>query len=199
MEYATFGSALHRRRCEYLAELRSVQRALVLGDGDGRFTAELLRQNPSVFVDSLELSESMSRVAATRIASCPNGPSRIRQVCEDARTAHLAGSYDLVTSHFFLDCFTTDELQALVPRITAHLNTGGRWLISEFEIPPAGLRRHLATLLVKALYVSFRILTGLRTNRLPDYRSVLKSNGYVLTASNAGMAGMLVSEIWQHA
>ncbi len=198
MEYATFGPALHRRRREFLENVGAVGRALVLGDGDGRFTADFLRQNPIAFVDSLEMSEAMSRLAFMRVRRLPNGASRVRQLREDARTAHITGSYDLVTAHFFLDCFTTEELKDLIPRITAHLNPGGRWLISEFQIPASGLCRYLAKLVVKGLYVSFRVLTGLRTNRLPDYRSVLKSNGYALTASKTGMAGLLVSEIWQH-
>lgn len=198
MEYATFGPALQRRRCEFLSDVASVDRALVLGDGDGRFIAKFLRRNPTALVDSLESSESMSRLAAMRIAGSPDGPSRVRQLREDARAAQLTGNYDLVASHFFLDCFTTDEIRNLIPLITAHLRPGGRWIISEFQIPPSGFRRYLAQFVVRALYVSFRILTGLRTSRLPDYRSILKNNGYILTASRAGIAGLLVSEMWQH-
>jgi SAM-dependent methyltransferase len=196
MEYLTFGPALHRRRCEFLNQTISRGSVLILGDGDGRFTAEFLRCNKTAFVDSVESSESMSRLAAARIARLPDGQSRVRQLRQDIRAAQLSGNYDLVITHFFLDCFTTEDLEELVPRITAHLKPGGRLVISEFQIPARGLRRYLAKLLIRALYLCFAILTGLETRQLPDYRRILQTNGYRRTESRTGLAGMLVSEIW---
>jgi ubiquinone/menaquinone biosynthesis C-methylase UbiE len=199
MEYLTFGRALQRRRCALLSNISTARAVLILGDGDGRFTAELLRQNTTALVDSVDCSKSMVRIAAARIARSPNGRSRVRQVLADVQAMPLIGSYDLVVSHFFLDCFTTEELDQLIPRISAHVNPGGRWLISEFQIPSTGLRRYLATVVVKALYMSFAVVTGLRTKRLPNYREILIENGYVRTALKPGASGMLVSEIWEHA
>jgi trans-aconitate methyltransferase len=198
MEYFAFGPALHRRRCEFMNEITSARKVLILGDGDGRFTAAFLRQNPTALVDSLESSKNMSRLAAARIANSPNGRERVRQLREDARTARLPGRYDLVVAHFFLDCFRTEELETLIPRIAAHLTPGARWLISEFQIPSSGLNQYFAALLVKALYLSFGLLTGLEAARLPEHRKVLERNGYIRIASKTGLAGMLVSEIWEH-
>jgi hypothetical protein len=140
----------------------------------------------------------MSRLAAERIAKSPNGPARVRQLPEDARTALLTRNYDLVVAHFFLDCFATEELEGLIPRIAARLTPGAKWVISEFQIPPSGLGRYFAAFVVKALYMSFGLLTGLKGARLPDHRRVLEGNGYRRTASKTGFAGMLVSEIWEH-
>lgn len=197
MEYLSFGPALQRRRCEFLNRTASHRAVLILGDGDGRFTAAFLQRNKTAFVDSLESSQSMSRLAAARIARLPDGQSRVRQRQEDIRAAQLSGTYDLVITHFFLDCFTREELEELVPRITAHLKPGGQWVISEFQIPSRGLPRYLAKLAIKALYLSFAILTGLKTRQLPDYQRVLQKNGYRRTDSRTGLAGMLVSEIWE--
>jgi spermidine synthase len=197
MEYLTFGPALHRRRCEFLRQTTSGRAVLILGDGDGRFTTEFLRCNKAASVDSVECSQSMSRLAAARIARLPGGSSRVRQIQQDIRTAPLSGTYDLVITHFFLDCFTTEELEDLIPRITTHLRPGGGWLISEFKIPSPGLHRYVAKLLIKALYLSFAMLTGLKTRQLPNYERVLQKNGYCRTDSRTGLAGMLVSEMWQ--
>jgi SAM-dependent methyltransferase len=197
MEYLTFGPTLHRRRREFLCDTARTRSVLILGDGDGRFLAEFLRHNTNAVVDSVERSRSMTHLAAARIANAPNGPRRVRQLIEDAGTVQLPRSYDLVVTHFFLDCFTTKELERLIPRITAHLHPRARWIISEFQIPSSGLRRQLARLVIKLLYLCFGVLTGLKTRRLPDYHDVLESNGYIRTASKAGVAGMLVSELWQ--
>jgi trans-aconitate methyltransferase len=199
MEYMTFGPALHRRRCEFMKEFDSARSVLILGDGDGRFTAEFLRANATASIDSLESSEGMTRLAATRIAESPEGPARVRHFREDVRSVQLPGRYDLVVAHFFLDCFTTRDLETLIPRIVAHLTPGAQWLISEFQIPASGVRRYFAKFVIKALYVNFRVLTGLKVSRLPDHRQVLRANGYIRTAFKTGFAGMLVSEIWEHA
>jgi SAM-dependent methyltransferase len=197
MEFLTFGSALHRRRCQFLSQTDSHRAVLIIGDGDGRFTADFLHCNQTAAVDSVECSQSMSRLAAARIARLPGGPLRVRQIQQDIRTAPLSGPYDLVITHFFLDCFTTEELEELIPRITAHLQPGGRWVISEFKIPSCGLRRQFGKLLVKALYFSFAMLTGLKTRQLPNYEHILESNGFSRTESQTGLAGMLVSEMWK--
>jgi SAM-dependent methyltransferase len=197
MEYLTFGPALQRRRCEFLDQTASHRAVLILGDGDGRFTAEFLRCNKTASVDSFECSESMSRLAAGRIARLHGSQSRVRQLGQDIRAAQLSGTYDLVITHFFLDCFTTEELEELVPPITAHLQPCGRWLISEFQIPSRGLSRYVAKLVIKLLYLGFAVLTGLKPRELPDYRRVLQTNGYRRTDSRTGLAGMLVSEIWE--
>lgn len=197
MEYLTFGPELQRRRREFLNETANARSVLILGDGDGRFTAEFLQQNRSAIVDWVECSQSMADLAARRIARAPNGPRRTRQILQDAQMVRLNGSYDLAVTHFFLDCFSTEELERLVPRITAHVRPGGRWIISEFQVPSSGLGRPVATLVIKLLYMTFGLLTGLKTRRLPNYRRVLESNGYIRTAAETGLAGMLVSEMWQ--
>lgn len=199
MEYLTLGPALHRRRREFLKDIATAQSVLILGDGDGRFTADFLRRNTEALVDSVESSRSMADLAAARIARAPNGPRRVRQLLDDARTVRLMGSYDLAVTHFFLDCFTTEELERLIPRITAHIRPGGRWIISEFQIPSEGLRRQVAKLVVKLLYAAFGVLTGLKTRCLPNYRQVLENNGYIRTAAKSGFAGILISELWQRA
>ena len=197
MEYATFGPALHRRRCEFLTQMATARSVLILGDGDGRFTAEFLRRNTNAFIDWVECSRSMANLAAARIARAPDGPRRVRQIAEDARNVRLTGLYDLAVTHFFLDCFTAEELERLIPQITAHICPGGSWIISEFQTPSSGVRRQVATLLIKLLYVAFGVLTGLKTRQLPDYRRVLENNGYFRTALKTGVAGLLVSEVWQ--
>jgi len=45
LEYLVFGRALERRRFEYLNDMADARHVLILGDGDGRFTAEFVRRN----------------------------------------------------------------------------------------------------------------------------------------------------------
>ncbi len=195
MEYASFGAALHRRRCYFLSEL-DAHHVLLLGDGDGRFLAEFVRRYPSVRIDVLDCSRRMLALAAHRAPAC----DRIHFHHSDAVRDPLPGrDYDLIVTHFFLDCFTPTELCDLVAKISAAAAPNARWILSEFHLPPAGWRRLRAKLWIGSLYFAFRVLTGLRARALPDYVAALRlrSQGFERRTQDLASAGLLTSELWK--
>jgi ubiquinone/menaquinone biosynthesis C-methylase UbiE len=193
LEYLTFGRALERRRFEYLDELSAARRVLILGDGDGRFTARLTAHNPDVQIDSVDLSARMLDLARGRIG--PNG--RVNLLHADARTFEPCGCYDAIVTHFFLDCLTNAETQTLLARLSKALRPGGQWIVSEFQIPDAGPMRFIARAIVSALYLAFRILTGLRVNRLPGHGAALSAHGFRRHQFRKAAGGLLISELWK--
>jgi hypothetical protein len=194
MEIATFGRSLWRCRCRFLDELRNCRTALVLGDGDGRFTARLLDENPRVWVDAIDTSGAMLR---TLLRNAGVHRHRISVHHSDARQWQPHNShYDLVVSHFFLDCLTTDEVTALAERLRLCTSDRSKWVVSEFAIPAGWFGRRVAQPLVKSLYLAFRMLTGLRVGRLPRHRDALSSAGFVLDQERPSLGGLLVSEVW---
>jgi cyclopropane fatty-acyl-phospholipid synthase-like methyltransferase len=118
--------------------------------------------------------------------------------CADVRCWPVPqANYDLVVSHFFFDCFTTQELAALIARIAPALAPDARWLVSDFAIPSPPLWTPAAKLLVCFLYFAFGLLTGLRLRHLPDYQSALKSAQFGLREVETALGGALRSELWQ--
>jgi hypothetical protein len=111
-------------------------------------------------------------------------------------TFPLARGYDLVVTHFFLDCFTQADLDALVTRIASTLAPGALWLVSDFRIP-TGLMRLPAEVFIRSLYLAFRVLTGLRTTHLPDHVTALTRSGLVCVAYRHSLAGVLTTELWR--
>ena len=195
MEWLTFGPTLWRCRCAFLDPMEASRRALILGDGDGRFTARLLERNPHVTVNALDASEAMLRQLLRR--SAPNN-GRVHARVADARTQlRLSGGFDLVVTHFFLDCLTTEEVESLVDDIRKKLAPGAQWIISEFAVPKNLYGRLVARPLISALYLAFALLTGLKVRRLPRYREALERAGMVLVREKRRMYGLLVSELWQ--
>lgn len=195
LEYLSFGPLLERCRFHCLPELANARRALVLGDGDGRFLARLLSRNPQIHADVIDASPAMLQLLAHR-ATGVKARDRIALYCADAREFEPEGSYDLVVTHFFLDCFTTAETHNLAAQIRRHLCPGARWVVSEFSIPN-GLLSVPAKLLVRSLYAAFHLLTGLKVHRLPDYADALRANGLTLVRQHRWLGGLLVSETWQ--
>ena len=196
LEYLTFGPALVRCRNHFLSALADRRRALVLGDGDGRFTARLLSINPYIEVEAVDLSPTMLTLLTRRArGASPTASTRLRTHLADARHFTPTGAYDLVASHFFLDCLTQPELDALGRRLRPHLTSNALWLVSDFHIPSGPLRLP-ARVLVRSLYFGFRILTALRTTRLPDHVAALTSGGLSRIAQHSSLTGLLTTELW---
>ena len=197
LEYFTLGRLLERCRAHYLPQLRDCRRALVLGDGDGRFLALLLARNPDLRADAVDTSVAMLRLLRQRSEEAtPGAETRLSIHHADALTVPLAGAYDLVVSHFFLDCLSQAEVDTLVTRVAPSLAPGALWLVSDFRIP-TGIMRLPALALVGSLYFAFRVVTGLRTSRLPDHATALTRAGLVRIAHQHSFAGLLTSELWQ--
>jgi len=194
MELASFGPALWRCRCHFLGELQSSRKALVLGDGDGRFTARLLEVNPEIRVDAVDASPAMLRALMGRAGQ---HSERVRTFCADVRTWEPAGrDYDLIVSHFFLDCLTTEEVAGVARRLRSYISPEVKWLVSEFAVPQSWFGRTMVQPVVSGLYLAFRGLTKLQVGRLPDYREVFEKEKLICQRRQDFLNGMLVAEVW---
>jgi SAM-dependent methyltransferase len=192
LEILAFGRALERCRTHFLPRLLDRRQALVLGDGDGRFLAALLAANPHLEADAVDTSAAMLGLLERRAAA----PGRLRTHHTSALTFAPQRTYDLIATHFFLDCLTQPELEALCTRIAPHLTPEALWIVSDFRIP-TGPMRWPARALVRSLYLGFRLLTGLRTTALPDHAAALTAAGLTRIAAHYSLAGLLTTELWQ--
>jgi ubiquinone/menaquinone biosynthesis C-methylase UbiE len=196
MEALSFGPWLWWCRYAWLDSIatRCPKNALVLGDGDGRFTARLLRTCPGIQVDAVDASSPMLQATLRRAGS---NAARLRVFLADARKFKPPHPpYDLIVTHFFLDCLTTAEVQALATTLSCAATPDAQWLVSEFAVPRSGFGRLIAQPLVSFLYFAFARLTGLGPHSLPDHRSALSQSGFTLFQQRAWLGGLLSSELW---
>jgi SAM-dependent methyltransferase len=203
LEYAAFGPALQRRRNAFLPQIAGVSQVLLLGDGDGRFLGELLRRNPHATVDSVDSSGRMLALAqarATRLLGAAAVERQVRFHHADIQAWQPASGrpYDLIVTHFFLDCFNDDALARVLPALGAATAPGARWLVSEFRQPAGhGWAAWRARAWIGGLYLAFSWVTGLAVRRLPDYRRLLLQQDFVLEREGIAAGGLLVSELWR--
>jgi ubiquinone/menaquinone biosynthesis C-methylase UbiE len=199
VEWLSFGRALKRQRECFLADPRveGARRVLVLGDGDGRFSAALLERNPSAEITAVDVSAAMLSQLERRVrAQLPDARLALERADVRAWPIPLA-NYDLIVAHFFFDCFTTGELADLIPRIVPSLAPNAIWLLSDFAIPDHPFWTRFAQILLRLLYLTLGTLTGLGHTRLPEYQTALHSAHFQLTNVNTALGGTLRSEIWQ--
>lgn len=200
MEYLSFGTALEHCRVHFLPQLRNTHHALLLGDGDGRFTSALLQQAPAASAVAIDGSEAMLRALRQRCAAVHAG-DRVTTICmllnEGLPPTGTSSQFDLVTTHFFLDCLSEVEVDRIAHDVIACTSIDAQWVISEFRIPNSGAMRLPSRIVVRLLYIAFSILTGLRTQQLPAYESILQKHGWSLSQQQTRLGGLLVSQLWQ--
>lgn len=202
MEYFSFGHALERCRFHFLPRLAARRRALVLGDGDGRFTTRLLADHTEIHVHAIDASPTMLAALTRRVTDIHAAGRLTTELADlrrwpaDEQPQPSPTAPDLIVTHFFLDCLTTDEVAALALRLRTLAAPGSIWLISEFAIPARGWMRPIAASLVAALYRAFRLLTGLDPQQLPDYPAALTRVGWQRLEYHPHLRGLLTSELW---
>ncbi len=200
LERLTFGGLLHRCRTAHLLRLGACRRALVLGDGDGRFLADLLAANSGLRVDSLDISPGMLALARRRVARVPGAGHRARFIPGDARSAPLpAPGYDLVVTNFFLDCFHPTDLGTVVRRVAAACATEAVWVDGDFRLPRGGWVRPPARVLLAVMYGFFRLTARLPTGHLTDPAPLLAAEGFSLIEEVPQLGGFLSARLWVRA
>ena len=198
MEYGAFGRSLQRCRTRFLQDVRGARTVLVLGDGDGRFTARLLADAPHTCGGAVDSSAGMLAALRTRCASqgtCDRVTTYQADLQHGLPPGACGQQYDLVASHFFLDCMSEVEIARLAAEILPLLRPGASWIVSEFCVPLTWLQLP-AQLLIRSLYFAFCLLTGLRAQRLPEYARAFTQSGYAMQQRDLRLAGLLTAEVW---
>lgn len=200
LEWMGFGTGLRRSRVRYLEEVDHCRKALILGPGTGWFLSRLLERNPRVVVDSVDLSGRMLRAASDRLRHkglCDSG--RVHFHHADARAwAYPRRSYDLIVTHFFLDCFEREGVGRLVEAIAASAMKGCLWLVADFQVPTRGLARWRAQLWLRFLYRFFAMTTETEARALVDPSGYLEKSGFQLLSRRTTQWGLLRSDLWKN-
>jgi cyclopropane fatty-acyl-phospholipid synthase-like methyltransferase len=195
LERLAFGSDLETARFCLLDHMQGRRRVLVLGEGDGRFLAQLVRRFPDVRVDCVDASGAMLAKARGRLSAEECNRVTFRQ--EDARLADFkTGVYDAIVTLFFLDCFSAEEAAGLINRVKVTLHEDGRWLWADFALPSRGWKRWRAAIWLRGLYMFFRWQTGMSARQLPPMEGLLRAAGFNLRAEKSLQEDMLRSAVF---
>ena len=197
LETITFGDALQRARTWWIDMIARPKRTLIVGEGDGRFLCELVRAYPKIDVDCIDASEAMLLLARARLHRMhPESCSRVNFIREDILEWSPHQSYDLLATHFFLDCFPGRELQAIIAKLASAAEPGAVWLISDFTIPRKGFVRAHARLWLRMMYTFFRATAGIAANELVDPVPYLNGYGFIRASEHLSRGRMLRSDVY---
>lgn len=197
MEFVLAGNLMQRGRTTFLPEVAKCRRALLLGEGPGRFLEAFLDLNRVAAVTCVERSSRMISVAQTRVATRRTELERVEFVFADAQYWRGGGrNYDLVVTNFFLDCFTAPELARLVASVAERTAANAQWLLADFQMPARGWRRWRAGILLKGMYTFFRAVTGLTASQVTPADAFLRAAGFELRNRREINFGFVHADLW---
>lgn len=193
MERFTAGDKLQRCRVAFLGEVPEPRKVLLAGEGHGRFLPECARRFPAAQIVVVDASRRMLEIAATKVDS-----RQVEFVLADLlEWQRPPAEFDLIVSHFVLDCFPPDALAAVVEKLSALAAPNADWLLADFEIAAAGAARWRSRLIVALLYQFFRSVTGLAADALVPPDAALAKAGFSQHRRVTHEWGLLKSEWWR--
>jgi len=197
-EYLLFGPQLQRCRRAHIRELENCSHVLLLGDGDGRFSTQLLETYPEIQITSLDASGAFLQAANKRRKKSGVTEDRIQTL--HTNVMHWKGrasTYDACVAQFFFDSFDEEQLRSIVKTISISLKPSGKLLVSDFHIPSHSQLANLrAKVTIRFLYFIFAWLTGLKTRQLADWIPVLEAECFSLRASTFLSQKTLTSQVF---
>jgi ubiquinone/menaquinone biosynthesis C-methylase UbiE len=197
IETLAFGRALQRARTRWLPDIARPKHVLIVGEGDGCFLRELLRAHPKIRIDCADASANMLQLARKRIErSSPESLDHVRFLHRDIRKWSPTHAYDLLVTHFVLDCFPKEEMQMIVAKLAAAASNNAIWLLSDFTVPKQPLARLHATVWIHAMYAFFRLTTRISARTIVDPTPFLVDHGFVRIKRSLSRSRMIKSELY---
>jgi ubiquinone/menaquinone biosynthesis C-methylase UbiE len=200
LETIAFGGALQRARIACLDEIGTPRRALIVGEGNGRFLCELLRRHPSIEVDCVDASQRMLDLARQRIERrLPADAAHVRFLQHDITSwMPPEAPYDLIVTHFFLDCFSEARIANIVNRLSRAATPNATWLLADFCMPAGAFARIRAGLWLAAMYRFFRFTSRIEATELVDPSPFLRGVGFALARQHLFRSGIVKSQLWRN-
>lgn len=198
MEAVLAGRTLQRARTAWLGDVGTPQRALLFGEGNGRFLSAALEALPKTQFVCVDASAAMLEIARRTV---PRGDLARVEFLHHTLPAWRPepGGFDLVVTHFFLDCFPAALLEPIVVMIAESLRPDATWLIADFALPDRGLARWRAQAIHWMMYAFFRRMTRLPATALVPPEPFLARAGLVRRGIREYEWGLIRSSRWRRA
>lgn len=196
MERVAAGGRLRKCRVEFLDRIPEPQRVLLLGEGRGMFLAECLKRFPEARFMVVDSSRVMLAHAREMVAE-RDLPRVVFQHADVVDWQPPNGEFDLLVTHFFLDCFSPQTLAAIIPKLGAAASQDARWLVSDFQIANGRFASIRSRWILWLLYRFFRISCKLEALSLTPPEPFLLEAGFRLEARREFDWGLLKSECWR--
>lgn len=161
-----FGSKLKIAEKYYAGLLKSGDRVLIIGGGNGDILNHI---NSGCFVDYVELSKVMISNATKQ-----QYDGEIHMINDNFLTVSLKKKYDWIIANFFLDVFNEENLIKAGEKLYLLLKEDGQLIVTDFyPVSEKGVR-----ILLKVMHLFFKLVSDLESNSLKNIPYFLLKCGF---------------------
>ncbi len=185
-----FGSNIINSQKHFLSKIQDCSKVLILGGGTGWLLTELLKQRPGCEVWYIEASEKMIALSQKKI----KGRGSVHFIHGTENDIPPLIKYDAVISNFYLDLFTNRQLENVVYKIISSLNHDSPWIVTDF----VDTNKWWQKLLLKLMYLFFRITCNIGSQQLPQWNKVILGKGIKKTESRLFYSGFIETACYQN-
>lgn len=195
MEWLAAGRKLRRCREAFLGEIPEPQRFLLAGEGRGGFLRECLKRYPDARFTVVDSSRAMLDLAKQRLNEMDL--KRVLFVHADLVEWTCDERFDGIATHFFLDCFSPQTLDAIVAKLASLATDDAVWLLSDFQVANKRFASIRSRCILWILYRFFRVSCKLEADSLTAAGPFLTGAGFRLEERREFDWGLLKSECWR--
>lgn len=171
LSQVVYGDALVKAQVYLLQYIRPNSSILVAGGGTGWILEELTRQYPSgLQITYVEISANMMALSQKR--NC--GENQVTFINAPVEEINIEQNFDVVFTPFLFDNFREDTMQRVFDHLQQLLKPRGIWLNTDFQLTG----KWWQNVLLKSMFLFFRILCRIETSVLPDINKQFKETHY---------------------
>jgi ubiquinone/menaquinone biosynthesis C-methylase UbiE len=177
-----FGESIKQAQIDTIDFIPDHVNILIIGGGTGWYLKELLdRKKPKklVYIEASQNMIYLTRKIIDGVFLTDKSIVELRAGTED--TILPDEQFDIIITHFFLDIFAPYRLQRIIGKLNQALSPEGIWLIADFSLPQRETGRYYfwKKILVKSMYMFFRIVCRISAKALPDFNHVFSQLGMI--------------------
>lgn len=181
------GKGIRSAQVHFLNHLTGKEKLLILGGGTGWILPHIVKINPTLKIDYIELSPKMILKAQQSLKNSQN----VRFIIgTEEDIPHQ--EYNCVLTNFYLDLFMDSKLNNVIKKIKKSLLPNAHWIATDFISERSW---HKALLWI--MYRFFRVTTGLKTLSLPQWQNLIIQAGGKLVRLKLFSRGFIKATVYQ--
>jgi ubiquinone/menaquinone biosynthesis C-methylase UbiE len=184
-----FGKKLIKSQHHFLHVIPDDATVLIVGGGSGELLQTLLQQKPQCQIVYVDASERMVELARQRVRNA----ARVAFLCGTENVEMPVPAFTVVITNFYLDLFTQQSLAGIIRRLRSLLVPGGLWFVTDF-VKPTKLYQKL---LLKGMYLFFRMVSNIEASRISDWQEMLGTAGLSCQGEKTFYHGMIKSIVFR--
>jgi ubiquinone/menaquinone biosynthesis C-methylase UbiE len=185
-----YGKALVNAQVYLLQFIPQNAKILIVGGGTGWILEEINKLHPTgLQITYVEIAAGMIALSKKR----NTGSNSVIFINEPIEKVSLPADFDVIITPFLFDNFKDDNLPSIFAHVAKSLKPGGIWLNTDFQLTG----KWWQNVLLKTMFLFFKILCRVETSHLPDINAQFKKHGFSIADEHTFFGDFVISEMYR--